>query len=66
LPADNLALNSCSRFETIAMVFHELATSAAKYGALSIGNGHVSVLAGDRRANRIASRRMRAWDERDP
>lgn len=29
--------------QTIAMVFHELVTNAAKYGALSNGNGRVSV-----------------------
>jgi two-component sensor histidine kinase len=29
--------------QTLAMVFHELTTNAAKFGALSAGTGHVSV-----------------------
>jgi two-component sensor histidine kinase len=29
--------------QTLAMVFHELATNAAKFGALSAGTGHISV-----------------------
>jgi two-component sensor histidine kinase len=29
--------------QTLAMVFHELATNAAKFGAISVGSGRVSV-----------------------
>jgi PAS domain S-box-containing protein len=49
--------------QAIAMVLHELATNAAKYGALSTTNGHVSIR-WDRRPNGHArSQLVLEWQE---
>ena len=48
--------------QAMAMVLHELATNAAKYGALSTKKGRVSVQ-WDRRPNGNSPRLVLAWQE---
>ncbi len=51
---------------TLALIFHELATNAAKYGALGDGDGHVAVDWDWSRATEGADARLRvSWLERD-
>jgi PAS domain S-box-containing protein len=49
--------------QTLAMVFHELATNAAKFGALSAGTGHVSVRWSFRRNGHAESWLCVDWEE---
>ena len=49
--------------QTIAMVFHELATNAAKFGALSAVAGHVSVRWNHRRNGHAKSWLWIQWEE---
>jgi two-component sensor histidine kinase len=49
--------------QAIAMVFHELATNAAKYGALSTKGGHVSVSWSHRRNGHARSWLSIRWEE---
>jgi two-component sensor histidine kinase len=49
--------------QALAKVLHELATNAAKYGALSIPGGHVSV-SWDRKPNGQAATLILEWRER--
>jgi two-component system CheB/CheR fusion protein len=49
--------------QAIAMVIHELATNAAKYGALSIKGGHVSVRWCHKRNGRAQSWLSIRWEE---
>src|SRR5262249_32553250 len=51
--------------QAIAMVFHELTTNAAKYGALSCKEGHVSVRWSHKRNGRAESLLCIDWEERD-
>jgi len=50
--------------QAIAMVFHELATNAAKFGALSAADGHVSVRWRHRRNGQACSWLSIHWEER--
>lgn len=45
---------------SVALLFHELATNAAKYGALSVPEGHVEL-----NTRRAGDRFVLAWTERD-
>jgi PAS domain S-box-containing protein len=49
--------------QTLAMVFHELATNAAKFGALSVGSGRVSVRWCFRRNGHVESHLAIQWEE---
>jgi PAS domain S-box-containing protein len=49
--------------QTLAMVFHELASNAAKFGALSVRSGHVSVRWNFRRNGRAESWLRIQWQE---
>jgi len=57
----DLLLNSAET-QAIARVLHELATNAAKYGALSIPGGQVSV-SWDRKPNRVVTYLTLVWCE---
>jgi two-component sensor histidine kinase len=50
--------------QALAKVLHELATNAAKHGALSISRGHVSV-SWDRKPNGDGAKLMLVWQEFD-
>jgi PAS domain S-box-containing protein len=50
--------------QAMAMVFHELATNAAKFGALSAAGGHVSVRWSHRRNGHADSWLSIRWEER--
>ena len=50
--------------QAMAMVFHELATNAAKFGALSAAGGHVSVRWSHRRNGHAQSWLSIKWEER--
>jgi len=49
--------------QTIGMVFHELITNAAKYGALSTRNGRLSVRWGWLRNGKVVDRLVMEWRE---
>ena len=49
--------------QTLAMVFHELATNAAKFGAISVKSGRVSVRWSFRRNGHAESRLCIYWEE---
>jgi PAS domain S-box-containing protein len=51
-----------AEIQAVARVLHELATNAAKYGALSISGGEVSVT-WERRSNENATNLVLAWRE---
>jgi PAS domain S-box-containing protein len=51
-----------AEIQAVARVLHELVTNAAKYGALSIPGGHVSVC-WDRKANGDGTNLMLVWQE---
>jgi len=53
-----------AEIQAVARVLHELATNAAKYGALSVPNGRVSVI-WDRTPNGHAENLEFVWRERD-
>ena len=55
---------SAKASQAMAMVFHELATNAAKFGALSSANGHVSAGWGHRRNGHADTRLSILWEER--
>jgi len=52
--------------QTLAMVFHEFATNAAKFGAISVKSGRVSVRWSFRRNGHAESRLCRKWAGRPP
>jgi two-component system CheB/CheR fusion protein len=54
---------SAEASQTLAMVFHELATNAAKFGALSAGTGQVSVRWSFRRNGHAESWLCIDWEE---
>jgi PAS domain S-box-containing protein len=54
---------SAEASQTLAMVFHELATNAAKFGALSAATGHVSVRWSFRRNGHAESWLCIDWEE---
>lgn len=58
----DVALSS-AKIQALARVLHELATNAAKYGALSIPSGQVSV-SWDRKPNADGANLMLVWQER--
>jgi len=55
---------SAEASQTLAMVFHELATNAAKFGALAAGTGHVSVRWSFRRNGHAESWLCIDWEEK--
>ena len=55
---------SAEASQAIAMVLHELATNAAKFGALSAAGGHVSVRWSVRRNGHVHPRLSILWQER--
>jgi PAS domain S-box-containing protein len=55
---------TAAEVQAVAKVMHELATNAAKYGALSIPGGHVSVN-WDRKSNGDEINLSIVWQERD-
>ena len=56
-------LLSAGAGQTIGMVFHELTTNAAKYGALSTRNGRLSVRWDWPRNGKVADRLVMEWRE---
>jgi two-component sensor histidine kinase len=56
-------LLSAGAGQTIGMVFHELITNAAKYGALSTRNGRLSVRWDWPRNGKVADRLVMEWRE---
>jgi PAS domain S-box-containing protein len=55
---------TAAAIQAVARVMHELVTNAAKYGALSIPGGHVSVN-WDRKSNGDGTNLSIVWQERD-
>jgi PAS domain S-box-containing protein len=55
---------TAAEVQAVARVMHELVTNAAKYGALSISGGHVSVN-WDRKLNGDGTNLSIVWQERD-
>src|SRR5208283_2256257 len=58
----NIVLTSAAT-QAVAMVLHELATNAAKYGALSTSDGQVSVIWDRQSSGNAADNLMIAWRE---
>jgi two-component sensor histidine kinase len=58
ITGDDLPIGPASA-TALALIFHELATNAVKYGALSVAEGHVSV-----EARRVGEEALLVWRER--